>query len=725
MVSQALRKRSSRLSTVTTDQRRQAIASIHESYGSHQVGALEEKLRALRSSFTREHIRSWVYTSFPIIPQILSYNLKLFGEDIVAAVTIAFVLIPQSIAYSTLAQVQPIRALLSSVFPVVIYAIFGQSRQLSVGPEALSSVLVGVTVLQESQNGYSTDQLASSLAFLVGVFLLILSALQAGFIDNILSGYLLTGFVTGVASLIMVEQLPELLGINDHPAGELSTIQKLTEVCNYLSTTNFKTLACSIVSIAFLLSIQTIKKKYGHKSGALRLMPQILLLVIIMISVSAAADFNSMGIHILGRFNNQISPPTLPPLSFPMIQRLVYPTIILTIVGFVESQTVTKKFGLKNEYSPSGNRELFALGIANLVGSFMGCYVTFGSLPRSKILAVAGGRTTLAGLFAAILVLIAFVTLVPVLQFLPKSTLASIVFVAAYNLIEWGEIIFVFKIRGWIEVALFLIAWALTLATTISDGIVLCLLLASLIIFRHTTIVNMSVLGWVPNGITNDSGYFVDTKEHPEAELFDNVLIMKIEAPIMFYNCGTLQRKIDLLIRAEQKLALQHAREVNPVLVGGDSTLGGDTDLRGSDTDLGTVQVTGDDHGGHNPHYILIDLKNSTDMDSAAIHMLKVITRSFKRRKFPIYFTGLHDFHIVLFRRSGLLDLVGSEHIFDTIQEGIHAIDREVEEEERARGNNPPTNPFDQPDDEPEDKDAAAGNRVMLQLGHAVTITPN
>lgn len=151
---------------------------------------------------------------FPILPTIMTYNISLLIADFRAAASIAFVLIPQAIAFASLAGVSPIRALVSAIFPLFIYAIFGASRQLSVGPEALSSVLVGLAVAQEiEENGGNPDQLATLLGLLVGVFSLILAVIKAGFIDNIMSGYILTGFVLGVANLIMVEQLPGMFGI--------------------------------------------------------------------------------------------------------------------------------------------------------------------------------------------------------------------------------------------------------------------------------------------------------------------------------------------------------------------------------------------------------------------------------------------------------------------------------------------------------------------------------
>ncbi|KAJ3074164.1 hypothetical protein HK102_005869, partial [Quaeritorhiza haematococci] len=215
----------------------------------------------------RKSFLDYMAMIFPIVNQLRQYNRKTFGADIFAALTVAFVLVPQAIAYSGLARVSPISALVSAIFPVMVYAIFGASRQLSLGPEALSSVLVGQAVVNEvERHGATAAQVAAILTFMVGMLCLFLAVLQAGFIDSILSGYILTGFVLGVANLIMVEQLPEIFGLHAHPAGDLSTIGKISEVVHKFDTRNTPTIIVAICNIAFLIIIQRIKKHLQHKA---------------------------------------------------------------------------------------------------------------------------------------------------------------------------------------------------------------------------------------------------------------------------------------------------------------------------------------------------------------------------------------------------------------------------------------------------------------------------
>jgi MFS superfamily sulfate permease-like transporter len=190
--------------------------------------------------------------------------------------------------------------------------------------------------------------------------------------------------------------------------------------------------------------------------------------------------------------------------------------------------------------------------MSNIIGSSLGAYVTFGSLPRSRIQVNAGGKTMVTGIIAAIIVLIAFSFFAQVLSFLPRSALAAIVFNAAVNLIEYHEIIYLFKMGIWSDVALFIVTWGITLFFTMGDGILLCLLLAVLLILRRTTTINLNLLGYLPNsGLTQS---YVDATEFPEAEMVDGALIMALRGSLRFYNAGQLRRTMELLMQRERGL---------------------------------------------------------------------------------------------------------------------------------------------------------------------------
>ncbi|KAJ3090601.1 Solute carrier 26 [Quaeritorhiza haematococci] len=694
-----------------------------------------------------EKAKKVVRSAFPIVDQFMSgYDLKLFLADFSAAITVAFVLVPQAIAYSGLARIEPIRALVSAVWPVIIYAMFGGSKQLSAGPEALTSVLVGAAVISEQKihENANPAAIAGLLTLLVGILCLFLSVIKAGFVDNILSGYMLTGFVAGVANLIMVEQLPGIFGIKHkkEEEGSVSTLVKFEEsIEGLLHDSHIPSIIVALVNILFLIVIQRLKKtanhhrahhalveackkekehleklkgdskssgldgdfklpKVGHDddhhggSGSivekfLDQVPEVLCLVIVMIIISFAADFKGKGIKVLGRFDNKLPPPTLPPLDdFAMIKRLLSSALLITLCGFIESQSVTKNFGLKNNYFPSGDQELMAFGFTNVIGSILGCYVVFGSLPRSRILANAGGKTMVCGLFAGIIVLLCIIFLEPVLQFLPQPTLSSIVFVAAYNLIEWGEIFFVARLKAWSELAMLLGTWIITLVLSIEIGIILSVLFAALIIVKRTAKVDMSLLGRLylgtPGGDSKSGAApaytpvplppsanglvkYVDIKEHPEAELPDGILILGVEAPILFYNAGLFRKTMNSLTKASRKL-IEVQREATLRIVSSESEMLAETPI-----DVEKFAV-------------LIDMKNCHAIDSAAAHTLRSIIRTYKVSATTIAFAGLHENILATFQTSGLFELVGGENIFGDVADGVEEIERRRVMESKVGG---------------------------------------
>ncbi|KAJ3012141.1 UNVERIFIED_CONTAM: Solute carrier 26 [Siphonaria sp. JEL0065] len=542
---------------------------------------------------------------FPLAAQIKAkgYNLKTFRSDLIGSVTIALIMLPQGIAYSSLTHLPIANCLITAVWPVLVYAIFGGSPQLSMGPEATISTIVGAVVTQQLDRNpdLSAVQVVTSLSFLIGALLIGLSMLQAGFLDHILSGYLLTGFVLGAACLIITEQLPSVLGLTIKTNQDQSTILQFIDVCKGLWTAHWQTVLLSASNIIFLLFLKSLKKKYGSKYSFFKFLPEYLVLAVVMIAISAGANLGQYGITVLGSFDNAIPSPTVPVLTIDMLSSMFESAITVLLVGYIECMTVTRNFGLRNGYVPSGNRELFSLGFTNLVGSFLGCYPVFASLPRSRILVNCGARTTLSNSMAGVLILIAFMSLKSVFQYIPKAMLSSIIVVSALGLIETKEIMFVFRTRAYTELFMLLATFGITLATSLSTGVLLCLGLSALLIVRKTTTSNISIIGRLPpqtqtpvptpailpqsssqsNQLTSspqimDQGitplflaptqqnaphhhhhrHYVSVTEHPDAMLLDGVLILRVDVPLMFYNCAQVRRSLEVVMGIEKKLLI-------------------------------------------------------------------------------------------------------------------------------------------------------------------------
>ncbi|KAI9353384.1 sulfate transporter family-domain-containing protein, partial [Zopfochytrium polystomum] len=429
-----------------------------------------------------------------------TYKARDILTDFLSGVTVSVVLLPQAIAFSGLAGVEPIQELISSFYVLLFYLVFGGSIGLAVGPEASVAIITGVTIMEQiEETTLTAAQIGTLLALIVGVLCVLMSVLKMGFVDQILSGFLLIGFVTGVANLIIIEQMPNLFGLPGSVlAGEDSTIGKLTKVIKAGNLISGATVAVSISNIAFLFTVKYLKKTYFHGNAIVSRIPEILVLVVTMIACSALLDFKGRGIPTIGTFKNTIPKPTFPPLELALVMKLITPSVIITLVGFIECQTVTKMYGMKHGGAPTGDRELFALGFANILGSIFGCLPMFASLPRSRVLAGTKPVSMLGNAFAGVLVLMMSQLLVPALQFLPKATLGSIVTVATLGLIEIKEMRFAVQMRSWTEIGMMTLTYAVTLITTIANGVLVCLGLSALMIVRKTTTSVMSVMGRVP-----------------------------------------------------------------------------------------------------------------------------------------------------------------------------------------------------------------------------------
>jgi high affinity sulfate transporter 1 len=495
---------------------------------------------------------------FPISKVIAHYSWVQFRADIQSAVTVAFVIIPQAIAFSSLAGVDPFTALISAIFPPLFYSIFGSSRHLSVGPEALSSVLVGIAISHElSQFQGDANVIASIMACLVGLFAITLVVFQIVFIENILSGFFLTGFVLGIANLIIIEQIPNLVGITVIREHTESTFELLVKCIQQFGDIKAYTAILGFVCLLFLLSVKYLKKRFKKRYPKIIQIPEILVLVILSIVMSCLFDFKNIGIKVLGDIKTSLPVPTPPPINGEIIIRLLPAAIVITVVGFVESQTVTRNFGLKKGYFPMGSGELLALGTTNALASFFGCYPTFGSLPRSRILFNSGGETVLVGFMVGLIVLVSTTTLGWVLKFLPLATLSAIVTMAAINLIEYDEIYFLFKMKKVQDFFMFAVSWGLTIFIPIQSGVMICMGIAAAFILSKTTDITLSLVGKISYPFRNGKkvrDVFVDVRDNSDAELVDGILIISVLDSLEFFNAGDLRKKIQAYMSAHAYL---------------------------------------------------------------------------------------------------------------------------------------------------------------------------
>ncbi|KAI8909718.1 sulfate transporter family-domain-containing protein [Gorgonomyces haynaldii] len=588
---------------------------------------------------------------FPVIKQLQHYSKDSLYGDLKAGVSIAFVLLPQAVAYASLAGVTPRRALMTAVWPLFIYAILGASRCLSVGPEAVTSVLVGVAVSREvALYGGDPNEIAAVMAIIVGIGCLLLSVLDAGFIDSVFSGHLLTGFVTGAATLIMVEQMSELFGIRATKiVKDASTFQKLTEIFDKENGFHWPTLVFGLSCLGFLFAFKYIKHRFDNIHW-LKAVPPVLILVVICIVASVTMNLEQYGMHILKDVPSGIVPPAVPALTLDRINHLLPDVITIIIAGFVESQAFTRQIAAKS--FPSGDRELFALGAANAFGSFFGCYPSFGSLARSTIQRNAGGMSNLAGVIAAALVLVLFLAASSVLKFLPKATLAAIVFNAAVDLIEYDRIIFLFKRHNFGEVFFFLACYCLTFFLPIGQGIIFILLLAAFLILRKSTMLNMELEGeicYIADGKLSKK--YVDVKYHPEATMKNRLLLLAIKGPLEFYNASRLRRRIELFLEIERKLLQNHESKAEP-------------------NAFSERLFVNAKEGLKSGYCVIMDFRMCENLDGTGLFVLHELMHLFKERQVTFLMADIPGAFLPKMEQSGLLEMQQGR-TFATMSEAV------------------------------------------------------
>lgn len=584
----------------------------------------------------------------PILTWLPHYNHRLLLGDLIAGLTLACLLVPQGLSYATaLCKLDAIHGLYAIVFPAITYAVFGMSRQISVGPEATLSLLVGSTIAQQQQHGIQVDPLAWAclMTLFVGIFTFLLGIVRLGFLDSLMSRALLRGFITGVAVVVLVQQSIILLGLvelsEENGVTEASsTLDRLVFLWGYLTKSHTLTTWVSIVSVAFLLMTRVLKSKFVK----LALFPEVLLVVVISTVLTWSCDWDEKGLAILGKIDSTGVPmpsiPTLPDRDH--LKDMLVTSAMISVIGFVESVVIAKTYSSRHNYTVSANRELVALGVANIVGGLFQGIPAFGSVARSKINDRAGARTQMAGLITGVLALIAIFFLLPYFYYLPKAVLSSIIFVAVLSLLgELPEDLhFIFKVHAWRDLTLLLVTFFGTVIISLEFGTLVAITLSLLLTIKQSSYPRISIMGRV-KGTHNK---FRAIHEDPdEVEHLEDVLIVRVEEPLFFANTGQLK---DRLRRLEYY---------------------GDMATHPSETPR-----------MNSMSYTIFDADHMPDIDASAVQILYEIVESYHARNVMVYFVRLRERPMAMFEKSGLLDLVGQDHFFQKVSHAIEVIEKDM-----------------------------------------------
>jgi SulP family sulfate permease len=459
------------------------------------------------------------------------------SRDVSAGVLLAVIVIPQGMAYALLAGLPPIYGLYATIAPAVLYAVFGTSRHMPVGPVAIVALLTfsGVSSLAAPQSDRYVS-LALVLALVVGALQLLLGVFRLGFVTNFVPRPVLSGFIFASVILIMASQLQDLLGI-DH-AGRHSFISTLAEVAGHIGATNLPTMGIGLGSILALVLI---------RKAAPRL-PGPLLVTVAATLVVYLLGLAGRGVDVLGHVPSGFPAPTLPPLNIKTVRALAPTALAVVFVSFIESFAVAKSVAAKEKYKIDSNQELRALGLANISAGLFSGFPVAGSFSRTAINHQAGARTQLAGVVTAIVVVLTLLFLTPLLYYLPTAVLAAIIVVAVYRMLDLGEVKHIARIRE-ADGLVLLVTFALTLFVGIVDGILLGALFGLLAFLKRTVRPDVTELGYVP-----ESDAFLGLRSSPKARTDPRVLILRFDASPYYANVSFLQEWVMRTVAERTKL---------------------------------------------------------------------------------------------------------------------------------------------------------------------------
>ena len=410
---------------------------------------------------------------FPILQWGRTYDRQALSGDLMAAVIVTIMLIPQSLAYALLAGLPPEAGLYASIAPILLYAIFGTSRALAVGPVAVVSLMTAAaigSVAEQGTMGYAVAAL--TLAGLSGVILLAMGLFRLGFLANFLSHPVIAGFITASGILIATSQIKHILGIS--AVGDTLPEMVLSLVRN-VATTNWITLVIGISATVFLFWVRKGLKPLLRRVGLGPRMADVLtkagpVAAVLATTVAVRAlGLDTLGVRIVGVVPQGLPPLTLPSFAPELIGLLVLPALLISVIGFVESISVAQTLAAKKRQRIDPDQELIGLGAANIAAAFTGGYPVTGGFARSVVNFDAGAETAAAGAFTAIGLAIAAIALTPLIYFLPTATLAATIIVAVLSLVDFS----ILK-RSWTYSKADFVAVAATILLTLGLGVEIC-----------------------------------------------------------------------------------------------------------------------------------------------------------------------------------------------------------------------------------------------------------
>lgn len=477
-----------------------------------------------------------MYQSVPILSWVKNYSKKNLSADFIAGLTLAAYGIPVSLAYATLAGLPPQYGIYGYLIGGLFYTLLGTSNQLAIGPTSAISMVIGATIANMANGDVQRwADIASLTSLVFGVLAIIAYLLRLSGIINFISETVLVGFKAGAALTIGVSQLPKLFGIN---GGGESFFERIIHIFSQIFDLNFTVFLFGIAAILFLI--------LGEKFFPGK--PIAIIVVVISIILISVSSLQTLGLSTVGVIPNGFPEFHLPTLRLKDVDGVFPLAIACFLLSYIESVSSARTLAQKNGYTINPRQELLALGVTNIAVALGQGYPVAGGLSQSAVNDKAGAKTPLSLIFASIAIALCLLFLTEYLQNLPNVILASIVLVAISGLFDFKEMKHLYKVDKK-EFLVAMIALFGVLIFGILTGVLLASIVTLVLLIKETSNPHVATLGRIPKTIR-----FSDILRHPDNEIIPNILIVRVEASIFYFNIENIKDNIWLKINQSKSL---------------------------------------------------------------------------------------------------------------------------------------------------------------------------
>jgi high affinity sulfate transporter 1 len=551
----------------------------------------------------------------PILGWLRSYDRAWLTADVLAGLTLWGLVVPEGMAYAGIAGLPPQAGLYTLLASLLVYALFGSSRHLSVGATSATAALIAGTVvaLGASTSDMATYQAyAVALVLVVGVVFLVAGLARLGFITQFLSKPVMDGFVFGLAFFVGVGQLNKLFGVSK---GEGNVLEKLLHIIKQLPDANWVTFAVGASALALLFLLPRWNKK----------IPAGLVVLFGYIALSSVLKLNAnYGVAVAGELPQGLPAISLPKVPVATIMAMVLPAIGIFLLAYSEALGVAREFAEKHGYEVDADQELNAHAFANLASSLFGGMIAAGGMSASAVKEGAGARTQVANLVAWGVTVVTLLFLTPLFTNLPEAVLAALIIHAIWHIIaarKLRQIRLVSRTEFWFA----LIAFLGVILIDVLQGMVIGLLCSIIYVVYKSSRPHLASLGRV-SGVP---GAYTDLARHPENRAVPGVLILRLDAPMYYANALTVRDKAKAMMEESE------------------------TPLRA----------------------VILDASVQDELDITSAEVLEGLVKDLHGQGIAVYVAELHAPVREFGRRTGLLDLIGEENVFPTVDLAVRSIE--------------------------------------------------